>query len=96
MKVQILEIMSGQRLRIILKQNVEKLANLIQRQSTYDNTCKVTADTNYVLIEKAGSFVVGIKIVASSGHTDFRVINIKIFGSDEEYTVSKSKAGIHE
>ena len=94
-KVQILEILSGQRLQIILKQNVEQLAKLIQKQSTYDNTCKVTADTNYVLIEKEGSYVVGIKIVAPSGHTDFRVINIKIFGSDEEYTVSKSKEGIH-
>ena len=95
-KVQILEILPGQCLRIMLKQNVEKLAQLIKRQSAYDNTCKVTADTNYVLVEKGGSFVVGIQIVASSGHTDFRVINIKIFGCDEEHTVSKSKAGIHE
>lgn len=94
--VQILEILPSQCLRIILKQNIEKLTKLIQKQSTYDNTCKITPDTDYVLVEKAGNFVVGVKIAGSSGHTDFRAINVKVFGSAEEYTVSKSKAGIHK
>lgn len=92
-KVQILEILPGQCLRIILKKNIEKLGKLIQKQSTYDETCKISPDTNYILVEKANSFAVGVKIASgSSGNTDFRAINIKFFGSDEEYTVSKSKA----
>ena len=92
-KVQILEILPGQCLRIILKKNIEKLGKLIQKQSAYDETCKISPDTNYNLVEKANSFAVGVKIASgSSGNTDFRAINIKFFGSDEEYTVSKSKA----
>ena len=92
-KVQILEILPGQCLRIILKKNLEKLGRLIQKQSTYDETCKISPDTHYILVEKADSFAVGVKIASgSSGNTDFRAINIKFFGSDEEYTVSKSKA----
>ena len=92
-KVQILEILPGQCLRIILKKNLEKLGRLIQKQSTYDETCKISPDTHYILVEKADSFTVGVKIASgSSGNTDFRAINIKFFGSDEEYTVSKSKA----
>ena len=92
-KVQILEILPGQCLRIMLKKNIEKLGKLIQKQSTYDETCKISPDTNYILVEKAKSFAVGVKIASgSSGNTDFRAINIKFFGSDEEYTVSKSKA----
>ena len=92
-KVQILEILPGQCLRIILKKNIEKLGKLIQKQSTYDETCKISPDTYYILVEKADSFAVGVKIASgSTGNTDFRAINIKFFGSDEEYTVSKSKA----
>ena len=92
-KVQILEILPGQCLRIILNKNIEKLGKLIQKQSTYDETCKISPDTNYILVEKANSFAVGVKIASgSSGNTDFRAINIKFFGSDEEYTVSKSKS----
>ena len=92
-KVQILEILPGQCLRIILKKNIEKLGKLIQKQSTYDETCKISSDTNYILVEKANGFAVGVKIASgSSGNTDFRAISIKFFGSDEEYTVSKSKA----
>ena len=96
MRVQILELLPSRCLRIILKQNVEQLAKLIQKQSTYDNTCKVTANTNYVLVEKAGGFVVGIKLVGSSRQTNSSAISIKFLGSDEEYTVPKSKVGIHE
>ena len=95
-KVQILEILSGQRLRIILKQNVEKLAKLIHKHSTYDNTCEITSNTIYILVERNGTFAVGTKAVRSCKQTDPSAISIKFFGSDEEYTVSKSKVGIHE
>ena len=74
---------------------MEQLAKLMQEQSTYDNTCKVTADTNYVLVEKTTGFVVGVQVIGSSEHTGVCDISVKFFGSDEEHIVSKSKAGIH-
>ena len=101
-EVQILEILSGQRLRIILKQNVEKLGKLIQKQSI-DNTCKVTSDTNYVLVEKADGFAIGVKtglsktfVVGPCGHIYIHAIRIKFFGTDTEQIVSRAKAGVHE